>query len=52
MPHGKYPFLSNPIKIRNKVFRNRIVATPASLFWADFQILDRDIFNCPREEIS
>lgn len=36
MPHEKYPLLFSPIKIRNTVFRNRIMATPTSLSWANF----------------
>ena len=35
MPHEKYPLLFSPIKVRNTVFRNRIMATPTSLSWAD-----------------
>lgn len=31
----KYPLLFSPLKIRNTVFRNRIMATPTSLSWAD-----------------
>lgn len=36
MPHEKYPLLFSPIKVRNTVFRNRIMTTPTSLSWADF----------------
>ena len=35
MPNNNYPLLFSPIKIRNTVFRNRIMATPTSLSWAD-----------------
>ena len=35
MPNEKYPLLFSPIKIRETVFRNRIMATPTSLSWAD-----------------
>ena len=35
MPNDKYPQLFSPVKIRNTVFRNRIMATPTSLSWAD-----------------
>ncbi len=31
----KYSLLFSPLKIRNTVFRNRIMATPTSLSWAD-----------------
>ncbi len=36
MPHEKYPLLFSPIKVKNTVFRNRIMATPTSLSWANF----------------
>ena len=36
MPHEKYPLLFSPIRVRNTVFRNRIMATPTSLSWANF----------------
>ena len=36
MPNEKYPLLFSPIKVRNTVFRNRIMATPTSLSWADY----------------
>ena len=35
MPNERYPHLFSPIKIRETVFRNRIMATPTSLSWAD-----------------
>ena len=35
MPNEKYPLLFSPIKIHDTVFRNRIMATPTSLTWAD-----------------
>ena len=35
MPNEKYPLLLSPIRIRDTVFRNRIMATPTSLSWAD-----------------
>ena len=35
MPNEKYPLLFSPIKVRDTVFRNRIMATPTSLSWAD-----------------
>jgi len=35
MPNEKYQLLFSPIKIRETVFRNRIMATPTSLSWAD-----------------
>jgi 2,4-dienoyl-CoA reductase-like NADH-dependent reductase (Old Yellow Enzyme family)/thioredoxin reductase len=35
MTHNKYPLLFSPVKIKNTVFRNRIMATPTSLSWAD-----------------
>ena len=36
MPNEKYPRLFSPIKIRSTVFRNRVMATPTSLSWADY----------------
>lgn len=36
MPNERFPFLFRPMKIRNTVFRNRIMATPTSLAWADY----------------
>lgn len=35
MPNENYPLLFSPIKICGTVFRNRIMATPTSLSWAD-----------------
>jgi 2,4-dienoyl-CoA reductase-like NADH-dependent reductase (Old Yellow Enzyme family)/NADPH-dependent 2,4-dienoyl-CoA reductase/sulfur reductase-like enzyme len=35
MPNDKYPLLFSPICIKNTVFRNRIMATPTGLAWAD-----------------
>lgn len=35
MPNCKFPLLFSPIKVKNTVFRNRIMATPTSLTWAD-----------------
>jgi len=35
MPNEKYPLLFSPVKVRETVFRNRIMATPTSLSWAD-----------------
>lgn len=35
MPNEKYPLLFSPIKVKNTIFRNRIMATPTSLSWAD-----------------
>ncbi|MDR2403003.1 MAG: FAD-dependent oxidoreductase [Spirochaetaceae bacterium] len=35
MPNSRYPLLFSPVKVRNTVFRNRIMATPTSLSWAD-----------------
>lgn len=35
MANDKYPLLFSPIKVKDTVFRNRIMATPTSLSWAD-----------------
>lgn len=35
MSTAKYPMLFSPIRIKNTVFRNRIMATPTGLAWAD-----------------
>jgi 2,4-dienoyl-CoA reductase-like NADH-dependent reductase (Old Yellow Enzyme family)/thioredoxin reductase len=35
MPNERYPLLFSPIKVKNTIFRNRIMATPTSLTWAD-----------------
>ncbi|MDR2156317.1 MAG: NADH:flavin oxidoreductase, partial [Clostridiales Family XIII bacterium] len=35
MPNEKYQRLFSPIKVKNTIFRNRIMATPTSLTWAD-----------------
>ena len=35
MPNDEYPLLFTPIKIRGTVFRNRIMATPTNLSWAN-----------------
>lgn len=35
MPNEKFPLLFSPIRIKKTLFRNRIMATPTSLTWAD-----------------
>jgi 2,4-dienoyl-CoA reductase-like NADH-dependent reductase (Old Yellow Enzyme family)/thioredoxin reductase len=35
MPNEQYRHLFSPIKVKNTIFRNRIMATPTSLTWAD-----------------
>jgi 2,4-dienoyl-CoA reductase-like NADH-dependent reductase (Old Yellow Enzyme family) len=35
MPNEKYPLLFSPIRIKKTLFRNRIMATPTGLTWAD-----------------
>lgn len=35
MPNERYPLLFSPIKVKKTIFRNRIMATPTSLSWAD-----------------